>query len=175
MNNRKLVLYNSPNNAVQFEFIKKENAGLSSCYLQMACYSGEHINWQNNVSIELSMTMLIEMISILHQLNGQRIYTNLGKNQKKILKFGIGESKNFARALWIELNEDIGNELKLRKPKIAISVAARLGDLITLKAFMIGALSNMLVEETGVSYTVTEIMSDLLNPSAIAKLTKEPT
>lgn len=173
MNNRKLVLYNSPYNCIQFEFVPKgtlNSKNESSCYMQMAEYSGSTINWQNGVSIELTMTMLIDMIAILHQLNGHRHYEKIGKNQNKNLKFGIGASRKYTSGLWVEMNELVGSSLKLSRPKIYISAAGRLGDLISLKAFMIGALNSLLEEQTGMRYSVSEIIHDLLNTSKISNL-----
>jgi hypothetical protein len=176
MNNRKIVIYNTPNNCVQFEFIPKGSLNAnqaSACYMQMACYSGDSINWTNSVKIELTMTMLIDMIAILHQLDGNRFYQNIGKNQNKHLKFGVSKSERYQNGLWIEINEKIGQDFKLSKPRIYVSASGRLGDLISLKAFMIGALNSLLQEQTGMTYSVSEILRDLLNTSIISSLQQD--
>jgi hypothetical protein len=176
MNNRKIVIYNTPNNCVQFEFVPKGSLNAtqdSACYILMAGYSGDTINWKNAVSIELTMTMLIDMIAILHQLDGNRVYQNIGKNQNKHMKFGISKSERYPNGLWIEINEKIGQGLKLKKPTIYVSASGRLGDLISLKAFMIGALNGLLQEQTGMTYSVSEILRDLLNTSIISSLQQD--
>lgn len=173
MNSRKLVLYNPPYNAVQFEFVATgiDKSKSCTCYVQLANYKGEGIDWQRSVSLEVSMSMLIDMIAILHELNGSRNYKDIGKARNKTFKFGVAFTEKYKNALWIELNETLAdNSLVLTKPKLALTIGGRLGDVISLKAFLIGALNGYLLEQTGMTYTIHDIITDLLNTPAISRL-----
>lgn len=182
MNSRKIVIYNSPYNCVQFELVLgSPGTNSSKAYLQLANYSGEDINWKKAVSIELTLSIVIDMVVILHNLRGTKKYDDLGHPQKKNFKFGFATSEHYGYSLWIELKpstdktkaaneQEAASQKQITKPRLLLTTAGRLGDIISLKAFLIGVLNTYLLERTGISYSVSEIINQLLNPEAISNL-----
>lgn len=172
MNNRKLVLYNAPFNCIQFELVPaRVPTELSKAYVQLANYANDQINWHNSVSVELTLSIVIDLVVILHNLRGTRTFDKLGSSQQKRFKFGFGSSEHYGYGLWLELNKSKpGGSDQMKKPRLLLTVSGRLGDIISLKAFVIGVLNTYLLERTGTTYTVSEIINQLVNPPAISSL-----